>query len=145
MEETERPSRPPAEKDHAGPPPASSTKPLATTIPSTKALDTSRGPAKQIQKKAPPPDNFSPSSQGTSQPKERAVNGTEGIVEPVPPADGPAAAAAALTKPYQAPDRRFSTMSEAQIMDKLRQVVSTEDPKALYSTIKKVGQGWGKY
>ncbi|RXK42212.1 STE/STE20/PAKA protein kinase [Tremella mesenterica] len=38
-------------------------------------------------------------------------------------------------------ERRISTMSEAQIMDKLRSVVSQEDPSQLYSRIKKVGQG----
>ncbi|PWN47888.1 Pkinase-domain-containing protein [Violaceomyces palustris] len=38
-------------------------------------------------------------------------------------------------------ERRISTMSEAQIMEKLRSVVSPDDPKMLYSKIKKVGQG----
>ncbi len=38
-------------------------------------------------------------------------------------------------------ERRISTMSEAQIMDKLRAVVSKDDPSLLYSKIKKVGQG----
>ena len=33
-------------------------------------------------------------------------------------------------------------MNEAQIMDKLRTVVSPEDPGQLYSKIKKVGQGY---
>jgi len=32
-------------------------------------------------------------------------------------------------------------MTEVQIMEKLRQVVSDVDPKQLYSKIKKVGQG----
>ncbi|GJJ13996.1 hypothetical protein Clacol_008253 [Clathrus columnatus] len=58
-------------------------------------------------------------------------------------ASGIAAAAAALEKPkalVQA-ERRISTMSEAQIMDKLRSVVSPNDPKTLYITLKKIGQG----
>ncbi|BGP43305.1 Protein kinase [Rhodotorula kratochvilovae] len=38
-------------------------------------------------------------------------------------------------------DRRISSMTEAQIMAKLRAVCSPEDPNALYSKIKKVGQG----
>ncbi|GAA6005316.1 uncharacterized protein JCM10292_005379 [Rhodotorula paludigena] len=38
-------------------------------------------------------------------------------------------------------DRRISSMSEAQIMAKLRAVCSQEDPNGLYSKIKKVGQG----
>jgi hypothetical protein len=32
-------------------------------------------------------------------------------------------------------------MNEAQIMEKLRTVVSPQDPSLLYSKIKKVGQG----
>ncbi|KAG9125745.1 Protein kinase [Ceratobasidium sp. 392] len=68
--------------------------------------------------------------------------------EPEPaPLTGTAAAAAALEgtgKPKKAAtpaERRISTLTEAQIMDKLRSVVSQDDPKALYSTIRKVGQG----
>lgn len=38
-------------------------------------------------------------------------------------------------------ERRISSMSEAQIMTKLRSVCSPEDPNTLYSKIKKVGQG----
>ena len=49
-----------------------------------------------------------------------------------------AAAAAALEKPKE---KRISTMTEVQIMEKLRQVVSADDPKLLYSKIRKVGQG----
>ncbi|KAI1790884.1 Pkinase-domain-containing protein [Ganoderma leucocontextum] len=54
---------------------------------------------------------------------------------------GVAAAAAALEKPKVEKEKRISTMNEAQIMDKLRSVVSPTDPKALYSKIRKVGQG----
>ncbi|KAJ1992210.1 Protein kinase [Dimargaris cristalligena] len=38
-------------------------------------------------------------------------------------------------------EQRLSTMSEAQIMTKLRSIVSQQDPKVLYQKIKKVGQG----
>ena len=60
---------------------------------------------------------------------------------------GVAEAAAALEKPKptekaKASEKRISTMTEIQIMDKLRSVVSQEDPKTLYSTIKKIGQGY---
>ncbi|KAG0639390.1 kinase-like domain-containing protein [Tuber brumale] len=37
--------------------------------------------------------------------------------------------------------RRISNMTEAQVMDKLRSVVSPTDPNQLYTKIKKVGQG----
>lgn len=56
------------------------------------------------------------------------------------PTAGVAAAAAALEKPKEK-EKRISTMTEVQIMEKLRQVVSEDDPKLLYSKIKKVGQG----
>lgn len=53
-----------------------------------------------------------------------------------------AAAAAALEKPKPKEiEKRISTMSEAQIMDKMRSVVDPGDPKLLYSKIKKIGQG----
>ncbi|KAJ1677225.1 Protein kinase [Spiromyces aspiralis] len=38
-------------------------------------------------------------------------------------------------------DQRLSTMSEGQIMMRLRSIVSNEDPKTLYSKVKKIGQG----
>jgi len=62
----------------------------------------------------------------------------------LPPVDSPAvtAAAAALEKPSKPVEKRFSAMTEAQIMDKLRSVVNQEDPKTLYTTIKKIGQGY---
>ena len=63
---------------------------------------------------------------------------TTAVVEP-----GVAEAAAALEKPKVAnsTERRISSLTEPQIMEKLRQVVSPKDPKVIYSTIKKIGQG----
>ncbi|KAF5329233.1 hypothetical protein D9619_009313 [Psilocybe cf. subviscida] len=62
--------------------------------------------------------------------------------KPPKPDGGVAAAAAALEKqPPKEKEKRISTMTEVQIMEKLRQVVSEDDPKALYLKIKKVGQG----
>ncbi|KAL0952952.1 hypothetical protein HGRIS_007162 [Hohenbuehelia grisea] len=57
-----------------------------------------------------------------------------------PAGAGVAAAAAALEKPKEK-EKRISAMTEVQIMEKLRQVVCEDDPKAIYSKIKKVGQG----
>ncbi|KAJ7711567.1 STE/STE20/PAKA protein kinase [Mycena metata] len=63
---------------------------------------------------------------------EKAGQGTQGV----------AAAAAALEKKEGGmKEKRISTMTEVQIMEKLRQVVCDDDPKTLYSKIKKVGQG----
>ena len=53
-----------------------------------------------------------------------------------------AAAAAALEKPKKEVEKRISTMTEAQIMEKMRSVVDSGDPKLLYSKIKKIGQGY---
>lgn len=39
-------------------------------------------------------------------------------------------------------ERRISTMTESQIMERLRAVVSQDDPAVLYAKIKKVGQGF---
>lgn len=65
---------------------------------------------------------------------------------PLSPAQAATAAAAAAleggNKAQNAPrEKRISTMTEAQILRKLRQVVSKENPTALYQKIKKVGQG----
>ncbi|KAI0060104.1 Pkinase-domain-containing protein [Artomyces pyxidatus] len=60
----------------------------------------------------------------------------------LPEDDGVAAAAAALEKPKpKEVEKRISTMTEVQIMEKLRSVVDPSDPKLLYSKIKKIGQG----
>ena len=56
---------------------------------------------------------------------------------------GVAAAAAALEKPKPKEiEKRISTMTESQVMDKMRSVVDSADPKLLYSKIKKIGQGY---
>lgn len=83
---------------------------------------TSTSASKQPVKQAPAPPTGTTSTSGTKplQPK-KAPDGTS------------------LAKKEQ--ERRISTMSEAQIMDKLRSVVSPDDPNQLYSRIKKVGQG----
>ncbi|KAL4070125.1 kinase-like domain-containing protein [Scleroderma yunnanense] len=54
---------------------------------------------------------------------------------------GVAEAARKLNEKPKEKEKRISTMTEAQIMEKLRSVVSEDDPKTLYSKIKKVGQG----
>ncbi|KAG7086030.1 hypothetical protein E1B28_003551 [Marasmius oreades] len=107
----------------------------------------------------PPMGPPSKSMPGTTTPATHPVGGPAGAtvgpppVKPLQPAKkvqiqveekpkgaGVAAAAAALEKPKEK-EKRISTMTEVQIMEKLRQVVSDDDPKTLYSKIKKVGQG----
>ncbi|KAL0564760.1 hypothetical protein V5O48_017279 [Marasmius crinis-equi] len=106
----------------------------------------------------PPLGPPSKSAPGTTLPMTQPVSGPAGAtagpppVKPLQPAKkvqiqaeeksktGVAAAAAALEKPKEK-EKRISTMTEVQIMEKLRSVVSDDDPKTLYSKIKKVGQG----
>ncbi|KAJ7588838.1 STE/STE20/PAKA protein kinase [Mycena floridula] len=98
-----------------------------------RPAEPSRGPTPEASRPAPSPAVVKP-----LQPTKKIQ-----IVEnkPVKPAGtGVAAAAAALEKPKDK-EKRISTMTEVQIMEKLRQVVCDDDPKLLYSKIKKVGQG----
>jgi hypothetical protein len=70
-------------------------------------------------------------------PKAPVVKPLQAIKDtPAPPSSGGATNAGA-----GAQERRISTMTEAQITQKLRSVVSNADPSKLYSKIKKVGQG----
>ncbi|KAF9477419.1 Pkinase-domain-containing protein [Pholiota conissans] len=117
--------------------------------------------AQKKQDLSRPPIAPSKSSPATSTPATNPVPGAAGATAGPPPVlplqpakkvqiqaqekpakvgGGVADAAAALEKPKEK-EKRISTMTEVQIMEKLRQVVSDDDPKLLYSKIKKVGQG----
>ncbi|KAJ7938236.1 STE/STE20/PAKA protein kinase [Mycena leptocephala] len=105
--------------------PPSKTAPVANA-PSTTAAGATAGP--------PPVKPLQPAKKPMIQFDEKAgeKTGQQGV----------AAAAAALEKKEGGmKEKRISTMTEVQIMEKLRQVVCDDDPKALYSKIKKVGQG----
>jgi serine/threonine-protein kinase CLA4 len=110
-----------AQSDAARPPMAPAKSMTANT---TAATDPAPGPAGALA--GPPP----------IKPLQTAKK--------LPPVDSPAvaAAAAALEKPAPLVEKRWSAMTEAQIMDKLRSVVNQDDPKTLYTTIKKIGQGY---
>ncbi|KAF9356532.1 Protein kinase [Mortierella sp. NVP85] len=91
--------------------------------------------------------NNAPPSASLRQPSPYGLprNNTAPIGKP-PVAARPAVAdAAAALEGTGAPkvvvERRISTMTEQEIMEKLRSVVSSGDPSTLYSKIKKVGQG----
>lgn len=117
--ERERQQAREAAERYAVPPPKSAP---AATPPATHTV-AGPAPVKPLQpakKKEAPPDV--------------TVTGPEGE-DP-----GVAEAAKKLEKPKDK-EKRISTMTEAQIMEKLRSVVSEEDPKTLYSKIRKVGQG----
>ncbi|WVN88690.1 uncharacterized protein L203_103903 [Cryptococcus depauperatus CBS 7841] len=75
-------------------------------------------------------DNTRPHKNQHSQPKQEHTN------VPVPTAPLATTPVAPATI-----EKRISTMNDAQIMEKLRLVVSNENPMQLYQKIKKVGQG----
>ncbi|KAJ7058087.1 STE/STE20/PAKA protein kinase [Mycena amicta] len=109
------------ERPPLGPP--SKTAPVANA-PASTAAGATAGP--------PPVKPLQPAKKPTIQFEEKAATGGQGV----------AAAAAALEKKGgDLKEKRISTMTEVQIMEKLRQVVCDDDPKLLYSKIKKVGQG----
>jgi len=77
----------------------------------------------------PPKQQHYPQRQDTNPPpKQQAAPPKQPNPQPAP-------------KKSAATERRISTMTEAQIMEKLRSVVSSGDPTSIYSKIKKVGQG----
>ncbi|EIW68693.1 hypothetical protein TREMEDRAFT_71885 [Tremella mesenterica DSM 1558] len=85
------------------------------------------------ERTAPAPPRAPPASRIVEPKASRSDAITpEAVAAPPPQIPAPASGRA---------ERRISTMSEAQIMDKLRSVVRPEDPSQLYSRIKKVGQG----
>ncbi|KAG0210293.1 Protein kinase [Mortierella sp. GBA30] len=100
--------------------------------------------------KQPPSPSSSPSSlrqpnpYGQQPPRNNNAPATGGSKPPVAVRPAVADAAAALNgggAPKVVVERRISTMTEAEVMEKLRSVVSSGDPSTLYSKIKKVGQG----
>ena len=60
-----------------------------------------------------------------------------------PPSNTGSGATTAPTVPQRRPEgqKRSSAMSDAQIMEKLRAVVSRNDPNTMYRKVKKIGQG----
>ncbi|KAF9951664.1 Protein kinase [Mortierella alpina] len=132
------PPRPPnALRPDYAPPSPTFTPPLSSS-PSNKYHNAPpKSPAHQ-----PPSPSASPSSLRQPNPygqqPPRTPNGPTAMKPEV------ADAANALNgggAPKVAVERRISTMTEAEVMEKLRSVVSSGDPSTLYSKIKKVGQG----
>jgi hypothetical protein len=120
MNDQSRPQLPPAKSAPA------TAQPATRPAPGPAGSTTGPPPIKPLQtaKKLPPPTDRVE--------KERELK-------------GPAAAAAALEKPLpKQTERRISSLSEPQIMEKLRGVVLSADPRTLYDTktMKKVGQGY---
>ncbi|KAK8846722.1 hypothetical protein IAR55_005809 [Kwoniella newhampshirensis] len=88
------------------------------------------------ERKAPPtPRAPAPARIADTKADPKVFAHKEAEVKPIVPAVSTVHTAVPRT------ERRISTMNEAQIMEKLRSVVSNNDPAQLYSKIKKVGQG----
>ncbi|KAJ6469033.1 STE/STE20/PAKA protein kinase [Mycena vitilis] len=109
--------------------------PLGPPSKTAPVMNAGSGTAAGATAGPPPVKPLQPAKKPTIQFDERAG-------EKVGTQQGVAAAAAALEKKGDGmKEKRISTMTEVQIMEKLRQVVCDDDPKLIYSKIKKVGQG----
>ncbi|KIO19008.1 hypothetical protein M407DRAFT_153029 [Tulasnella calospora MUT 4182] len=155
-----RPPAPPKSQVQGAPEaPLSSKKPVGNGVYGAVPVDREGLASVERQPARPqlPPSKTSPA---TMAPETAPVKGPAGaVVGPPPvkplqeapkttePSAGVAAASAALEGRTKGPgpppetERRISTLSEPQIMEKLKQVVSQDDPKAIYATIRKIGQG----
>ena len=107
----------------------------------------------RYQNGGPPTPLKTPQQQSQAQPQRMPAQAPKPLnVAPKPQqqtqqqaADGVKAAEAALTSKPPASERqkdvRMSTMSESEVMAKLKEAVSKEDPNLSYSKQKKIGQG----
>ncbi|KAK4123167.1 Pkinase-domain-containing protein [Parathielavia appendiculata] len=143
-------------------PPASSSSPSRPPLAQQSSSTSTREPPAQAQR-TPRPDqttgssttarypNGAPARPQNGQPQAQPQSRLPAPVKPLnvskPGGNSEAvkAAEAALTaKPAPSErkhDVRMSTMSESEVMAKLREVVSKDDPNRLYAKQKKIGQG----
>jgi protein-serine/threonine kinase len=142
------------------PPPGNSPNPSRPPLSQQSSSTSVRDPTAQAQR-TPRPDQGPPAA--ARYPNGMSARGPNGqpqvqqpsrLPAPVKPlnvskpggnADGVKAAEAALTaKPSPSErkqDVRMSTMSESEVMTKLKEVVSKDDPNRTYAKQKKIGQG----
>lgn len=143
-------------------PPGSSTAPSRPPLAQQNSSTSVRDPTAQTQR-TPRMDQANGPSATARYPNQAQARGPNGQPQVQPPSRLPApvkplnvskpgantdavkAAEAALTaKPSPSErkqDVRMSTMSEGEVMAKLREVVSKDDPNRLYAKQKKIGQG----
>ncbi|KAI0013708.1 Pkinase-domain-containing protein [Xylariaceae sp. FL0662B] len=146
---------------------SSSTRPVLTPQSSTSSIPQTREPQPNQSAQRMPPRNDQPSAprypnntNGSSQPRTNGQAQNQQTVrppapvkplnvpakpQPQPQSDSVKAAEAALTaKPAPSErkqDVRMSTMSEKEVMARLVEVVSKDDPNLSYAKQKKIGQG----
>ncbi|BGP11233.1 Protein kinase [Rhodotorula toruloides] len=142
------PPAPPGTAPSRPPPPNNGLRPLLTTASSRSNL---HEPSPANLRPAPPPPASAPLPVGAK--PLRLLAGTNASAASTAGAasakarsggDGPQepkTGGSSKKVDKAAGDRRISTLSEAQIMAKLRSVCSPADPNGLYAKIKKVGQG----
>ncbi|GAA5820467.1 hypothetical protein JCM11491_006831 [Sporobolomyces phaffii] len=116
--------------------PASGLKPLLTSSASRSNLKDGASSASRVSPAVERPNQHSKPPQLPNPP---AVRPSPPDAKPV--AINPPNKQLQAVKKTAEGERRISSMSEAQIMAKLRSVCSRDDPNLLYSKIKKVGQG----
>lgn len=110
-----------------------------TDVQTSKSPHTPR-PLLVAERKAPPPPKPSvPVPQLPSEAKGTVPKSE--VTPPAKPVEASTPAVPASTSAARPAERRISSMNEAQIMDKLRSVVSPANPEEMYRKIKKVGQG----
>ncbi|KAM0284404.1 hypothetical protein ACHAQH_001980 [Verticillium albo-atrum] len=147
-----------AQRPAPSPPTTTSTRPPLNTQQSSSSL---RDP-NQAQRAPPRPDPNQqryPNGSSASQPRQNGPSQAQPpsrLPAPVKPlnvnkapapqqSDGVKAAEAALSAKPPASERkqdvRMSTMSESEVMAKLKEAVSKDDPNLSYSKQKKIGQG----
>ncbi|ORY85997.1 kinase-like domain-containing protein [Leucosporidium creatinivorum] len=135
--------------------PSSGLKPLLTSSAARSHTQDSSASTSPASSRQPSPSSRSKDPVVPAGTKPLQLGKTLDPPRPPPSSNGTSSGQASKASSPQAPkpvqalkkaekgegDRRISTMSEAQIMTKLRSVCSPQDPNTLYSKIKKVGQG----
>ncbi|KWU44276.1 Pkinase-domain-containing protein [Rhodotorula sp. JG-1b] len=119
-------------RDYSSPAPSSSQLRQPSPYAALPAPPTPASSSLQQQETRPTPASF-PRELQTAGASATSMNRSQSAGTPAGTVLGPPRLAAT--------ERRVSSMSEAQIMAKLRSVCSRQDPNTLYSKIKKVGQG----
>lgn len=121
--------------------------PTSQRVPaSSQAYQHPPPPAPPVVNQQQMPKGYPPQRQNSSSPNLPKQQYPQRQESNQPPKPAQTAPPPKQPSPQQAPkksatERRISTMTEAQIMEKLRSVVSAGDPTSIYSKIKKVGQG----
>ncbi|GAA5857036.1 hypothetical protein JCM9279_003441 [Rhodotorula babjevae] len=146
------PNLSPMAPGRAAPPPPTTSARTPTTSPGLRPLligarsDANlRDPIPSSARPAPPVGERAAGVPAGAKPLRLLAGAARGTATGSAGASGPPAVHKAVQGAQKVdkapPDRRISSLSEAQVMAKLRSVCSPQDPNGIYSKIKKVGQG----